>query len=98
MINREWQEATVTTLSGTDVNEWGEPTPTGTTRTISIFKKIYSQTNVSDPRYVDVDEIALTKDTEITTSDVITCGGKDYAVKYVVPSPRFTQVLLALKS
>lgn len=99
MINRDWQEATVTTLSGAVeyINEWGEPTvPPGQERTIQVYKKIYTQQNVNDPRYVDVDEIALTKDKDVTLSDVLAIAGKSYAVKYIVPSPRYNTLLLTL--
>ena len=94
MINRDWQEATVATLSGDEVNAWGVPTTTGETRTIEVYMKIYSQVNVLDPRYVDVDQIALTRDTSVTTSDQLTVNGKLYGVKYTIPSPRYHTLLL----
>ena len=102
MINRDWQDATVATLSGAtaSINEYGEPTfvldeqEQPATRTIQVYLKIYSQTNVTDPRYTEVDEIALTKDREVTTSDRLTVDGIVYAVRYVIPSPRFTTLLL----
>jgi hypothetical protein len=104
MINREWQEATVTTLSGTlaYIDEYGQPTAVppsgGEPRIIKVYKKIYTQTNVSDPRYVDVDEIALTEAKDITPEDILTVDGQDYNVKYVVPSARYTQLLLHKKA
>lgn len=94
MINRDWEDATVITLSGETVNDYGEPQPGELVRHIKVYKKIYTQTNVSDPRYTEVDEIALTQDREVTTSDRLTAGGVTYAVRYVVPSPRFVTLLL----
>lgn len=94
MINRDWEDATVATLSGETVNDYGEPILGETVRTIKVYKKIYTQTNVTDPRYTEVDEIALTEDREVTTSDRLTAGGITYAVRYVVPSPRYVTLLL----
>ena len=56
--------------------------------------KVYQQTNVQDPRYVDVTDVGLTADTGITTKDVIVRGDDRYNVMYVVPSQRFHTILL----
>ena len=93
MINREWQTATVRTLSGTDA--YGQPTPGVGGRTIEVYKKTFSQMNIEAPSYLDIDEVALTKDRNVTTKDRLTVDGVDYRVKYVVNAPRFTQLLLA---
>lgn len=102
MINRDWQEATVTTLSGAlaNIDEYGQPTVINSesARTIQVYKKIYAQTNVADPRYVDCEEIALTKDKEVTTSDILTVDGTSYAVKYIIPSPKYSTLLLQRKT
>lgn len=105
MINREWQTATVTTLSGavTDTDSYGQPTlvktadtpPVVASRSIQIYKKTFSQMNIDAPSYLDIDEVALTKDRNVTTKDRLTVDGVDYRVKYVVNAPRFTQLLLA---
>lgn len=103
MINREWQTATVATLSGAtaSINEYGEPTyvlneqEQPATRTIQVYKKTFSQMNIEAPSYLDIDEVALTKDRNVTTKDRLTVDGVTYRVKYVVNAPRFTQLLLA---
>ena len=56
--------------------------------------KIYSQTNVTDPRYVDVDLIGLTKDKDITDENVIVVGDEKFNVKYIIPSSRLYQILM----
>ena len=102
MINRDMVTAVVTTLSGATANisAYGVPQPVTdqqgkvVTRDIQIYKKIYSQVNVEDPRYVDVDEIALTKDRDVTTKDRLTVDGVTYAVSYVIPSRRYYTLLL----
>ena len=63
-----------------------------------VYKKIYAQTNVADPRYVDCEEIALTKDKGVTTSDILTVDGTSYAVKYIIPSPKYSTLLLQRKT
>lgn len=96
MINREWQEATVLEYSpGIDARGQRRKTPSAE-RIIEIVPKIYSQTNVSDPRYVDVEIIGLTKDKDITTENRIQIGGNLYDVLYLIPSGRLTQVLMRL--
>ena len=56
--------------------------------------KIYSQTNVTDPRYVDVDLIGLTKDKDITDDNVIIVGDEKFNIKYIIPSSRLYQILM----
>jgi len=97
VINRDWQDATVSTLSG-DVDEYGQPTTSAVTRQIKIYKKIYTQTNVNDPRYAEVDEIALTTDKNVTTSDTISTDTDTYRILYIIPSTRYTSLLLRRKS
>ena len=105
MINRDMQEATVTTLSGAvaDTNAYGEPTlvmtsdtpPAVASRSIQIYMKTFSQMNIDAPNYLDIDEVALTKDKAVTTADRLTVDGITYRVKYVTHSPRYTQLMLS---
>ena len=94
MIQREWQDVQV--LSYEDiVDEYGQKRQgTPTIRIVEMVCKIYSQTNVTDPRYVDVDLIGLTKDKDITDENVIVIGDEKYNVKYVIPSSRLYQILM----
>lgn len=93
MINNEMKEVEVLTYSGVDSvgqKRMGEPT----TRTVDMFFKIYSQTNVADPRYLDIDLIGLSKDYNITTSNVIKIEDNKYSVKYTITTPRYLVVFM----
>ena len=93
MINRENKEVEVLTYSGVDSvgqRRMGEPT----TKTVEMFYKTYSQTNVADPRYVDIDLIGLTKDFTINTSNVIKIENSKYSVKYTISTPRYLVVFM----
>ena len=94
MINREWQDVQVLTYSD-DLDEYGQKRQgEPTVRVVEMVCKIYSQTNVEDPRYVDVDVIGLTKDKQITTDNVLIVGDEKFNVKYVIPSSRLYQILM----
>ena len=94
MINREWQLVDVLTYSE-ELDKYGQKRQgTPTTRNTYMVVKIYSQRNVDDVKYVDVDVIGLTKDKDITTENVIQIGSDKYNVKYIIPSGRYTQVLM----
>lgn len=58
---------------------------------------IHSQTNVSDPRYVDCDYIGLIRDNFITVNDDIKFDDISCNVKYIIPSPRYTQIFMKKK-
>lgn len=92
-ITRELQSATIKTY-GTTVDRYGQPVLSDVTRTADIAFKIYAQQNVQDPRYVDVEAVGLTKDTSIVPGEVITFAQGDFRVKYVIPSGRWTQLML----
>lgn len=66
----------------------------GLPRSIELSVKLYSQQNVDDPRYVDVDLVGLTKDTSIVPGEVISLAQGDYRVKYVIPTGRWTELML----
>ena len=92
-ITRELQRTTIKTY-GTSVDEYGQLVLNEATRTADIAFKLYSQQNVSDPRYVDVEAVGLTKDTSIVPGEVITFAQGDFRVKYVVPTGRWTELML----
>ena len=92
-ITRELQSATIKTY-GTTVDRYGQLVQSDVTRTADIAFKIYAQQNVQDPRYVDVEAVGLTKDTSIVPGEVISFAQGDYRVKYVIPSGRWTQLML----
>lgn len=65
-----------------------------TSREVEMDIKIFSQVNVSDVRYVDVDVIGLTYDKSITDANQIKFDDRVYDVKYVIPSSRLNQILM----
>lgn len=92
-ITRELQSATIK-APGTTVDAYGQIVQSGVIRTADIAFKVYAQTNVQDPRYVDVEAIGLTKDTSIVPGEVITFAQGDFRVKYVIPTGRWTELML----
>lgn len=94
MIQRELQSATVKAY-GLTVDDYGQlEQGTPVTRTVEMTVKIYSQQNVQDPRYVDIEMIGLTKDTSIVPGEVVSLAQGDYRVRYVVPTPRWQEILM----
>lgn len=75
------------------VDDYGQLVPSSTTRDIEITIKPYSQQNVTDPRYVDVEAVGLTRD-YIAPGEVISLAQGDFRVKYVIPTPRWQEALL----
>lgn len=93
-ITRELQSATIKAY-GQTVDTYGQlEQGTPVTRTADIAFKIYAQTNVQDPRYVDVEAVGLTKDKSIVPGEVISFAQGDYRVKYVIPTGRWQQLML----
>lgn len=93
MINRDYKPVEVLTYSGVDsVGQRRQGKPT--TKTVEMFYKTYSQSNVADPRYIDCDLIGLTKDFTINTSNVIKINNDRYNVKYTILSPRYLVVFM----
>ena len=93
-IQRELQSATIKAY-GLTVDAYGQlEQGTPTTRTADIAFKIYSQMNVTDPRYVDVEAVGLTKDKSIVPGEVISFAQGDYRVKYVIPTGRWQELML----
>ena len=93
-ITRELQSATIKTY-GTSVDAYGQLIQNETTRTADIAFKVNMQQNVQDPRYVDVEMVGLTKDKSIVPGEVVSFAQGDFRVKYVVPTGRWQELLLA---
>ena len=93
MINREMKPVyLVSFTSGTD--KYGQKRNNGEEKdVIEMAVKIYSQTNVSDIRYNDIELIGLTK-TAVKDSQQIEIDSVRYQISYVIPSGRYTQVLM----
>lgn len=104
VFNRELQEVEVLWFSKTkdSYGQYRQDAPT--VQNIEMVCKIYSQSNVEDPRYVDIDVIGLTEERTITTENEIVIKENDfgiptgtYIVKYVIPSSRLYQILMKRK-
>jgi len=92
-ITRELQSATIKAY-GPTVDTYGQLVQSDGTRTAEIAYKVYAQQNVTDPRFVDVEAIGLTKDTSIVPGEVISLAKGDFRVKYVIPTGRWQQLML----
>lgn len=94
IFNRELKPVSVVSFTtGTDA--YGQKRKQGSTsRTVEMFVKVYSQSNVSDVRYCDVTNIGLTYDASITDKNQIVIDGATYNVLYVIPSGRMYQILM----
>lgn len=92
-IQRELQSATVKGYT-MNVDAYGQ-LEAGLPRSIELSVKIYSQQNVQDPRYVDVELIGLTQDKNVVPGEVVSLAQGDYRVKYVIPTGRWQEILLS---
>lgn len=94
MISNESIQVTVNSYS-TIPDALGQVKKTITsTRTIMMYIAVYSQEDVHSPRYVEADYIGLTEDKAITVNNTISFSNKTYNVLQVVPTSRYTRVLL----
>lgn len=59
-----------------------------TIRRVEMYCRIFSQVNIDNPKYVDIDVIGLTDDKNITDANQIVIDDDVYNVKYVIPSSR----------
>ena len=94
-IQRELQSANVL-VYGLSTDDYGQlEAGIPTQRTIQMAVKVYSQQNVQDPRYVDVEMVGLTQDKSIAPGEVVSLAQGDYRVKYVIPTGRWQEILLS---
>ena len=94
MINNEMRRVQVLTYSD-ETDAYGQRRQgSPTVRFVDMFCKIFSQVNVNNPNYVDIDMIGLTDDKDITDKDVILIGDEKYNIKYVIPSSRKYQIMM----
>lgn len=94
MIIREFQSVQVVSFT-TGKDAYGFKRKNGSAnREVKMVVKTYSQQNTNDARYVDVTDIGLTYDKEITDKNQIIIGEDTYDVMYVIPSNRLQQILM----
>lgn len=93
MIIRELLPVTIRTYTNS-TDDYGQLRKIYSDRTAEMVIKISSQTNVSDPRYVDVTNVGVTSDKSIIAGNQVICGQDTYDVLYVIPSSRLTTVLM----
>lgn len=104
MINREWQEVKVLWYSN-EVDEYGQKRQgEPTIENVEMVCKVYSQANVTDPRYIDIDVLGLTDNHTITDKNEVVISNNPfgipvgtYTVKYVIPNSRHYQILMKKK-
>lgn len=93
-LNREMLPVTVITYKE-EYDSYGQPrTIVSKETTVEMAIKLSSQMNISNPEYVEVEAIGLTKDKTITDANSIIYNGETYNIKKVIPSGRFLQLLL----
>ena len=87
---------TVSKLTYPDTrDEYGQKrTGTPESTSVKMVIKNYSNTNVTDPRYVQVTDVGLTYDDTITTANQIKDGDTVYNVLFTIPTQKFAQVFL----
>ena len=93
MINREMKPVYLVSFTS-GIDKYGQKRKNGEKKDlIDMAVKVYSQTNVSDIRYNDIELIGLTK-TAVKDSQQIEIDSVRYQISYVIPSGRYTQVLM----
>lgn len=97
MINREWQTVNLLTYS-TTVDEYGQfRTNTPTSKDIEMVVKIFAQTEVDNPKYVNIEKIGITKEKNISTENEIKIDNQLYVVRFIIPSGKYYQILMEKK-
>ena len=93
-INRQWEIVQLLSFKGTDAyGQLKQENSSTDAEPISVVWKIFNQTNVTNPNYVDVEVIALTI-ADVTTENQILKDDVKYNVKFVIPG-RYNQVFLS---
>lgn len=93
-IRRSFKDVSVISYNG-EKDSFGQiRQDSGTARTVPMAVKLYSQSNVQDPRYVEVTDIGLTYDKNITAANRIAFDDSTYNVLFTIPSGRITQVFM----
>lgn len=94
MIIREMKQVTVSSYNST-LDAYGQQHKSGKAdRYVDMVIKIVSQSNINDPRFLDITNLGLTRDTAIKAGNEVLDGTTKYLVMYVIPTSRLTQVLL----
>lgn len=93
-INRQWEVVQLLSFEGTDAyGQLKQENSSTDAEPINVVWKIFNQTNITNPNYVDVEVIALTI-ADVTTENQILKDGVKYNVKFVIPG-RYNQVFLS---
>ena len=91
-INRDWIIVKKLTYTN-ELDEYGQKRQSEPTQSdLKVVWKLNNQFNVSDPNYVDVDVIALTKD-EINDSNQVLKDNIKYNIKWIIPG-KYNQLFL----
>lgn len=94
MINRDLQTVSVITFT-TGVDSYGQTrTSQASTRNVEMAIYPYSHSNVNNPKFLEYELIALTKDNDIDYSNSLQFNNKKYDIKYIIKSARHNQLFL----
>ena len=92
VINRDWIVVKKLTYTN-ELDEYGQKRQNAPTESdLKVVWKLNNQMNVDNPKYVDIDVIALTKD-EVTDSNQVKKDNDKYDVKWVIPG-KYDQLFL----
>lgn len=94
MINRELEKVTVISFES-GVDEYGQTrTQISGTKEVDMYIKTYSNQLIDNPKYNEIEYLALTKDKTITSANQIEYNNIKYDIIYVMPSARYNQLFL----
>lgn len=95
MIQREWKTVAYRTFEE-GLDEYGQKRQkTYFDTPIEVVLKQFSHRNVDNPNYSDIEFVCLIKNNSaITDANAIIVGSKQYNIKYLIPSGKYTQLLL----
>lgn len=94
MINNEWQKAIYTEFIEVPDSYGQQHKSIGQERNIEVVVKNYNRTNVNDPRFIEVTDIALTKEKELKPGNNIIINNNKYYILFIIYSNRLNQLLL----
>ena len=97
MIQREWQTVSIVEYKAGRDDYGFTRKEILSERPVQMVVKIYSQVDVNNPKYVDIELVGITKNKSISTENEIRIENDLYVVKYIIPSSRYNQVLMVKK-
>ena len=93
MLNREMVAVTLQSFSS-ELDNYGQKQISPAKDFIDMVIKPYSNANVEDPRFEDVEIIGLTKAEVSINNRIMLSSGETYEVLHVQPGERYNQVFM----